>query len=136
MDRTLLTSTAHPHTNLSIPTTLSVANTFIRNRVVFSKLPPLAKAASKLGSIASDPAVSSLIDFLRHRASEGAVNAPIPDQPRWASFLQKSFATLPEETLFPLVDLFRASLVDPRVSGWFAEEKGAPLPTTHYIPEF
>ncbi|KAI5854596.1 PPPDE putative peptidase domain-containing protein [Tricharina praecox] len=119
-----VTYPAHPHTQLSIPTTLSLANTSIRNRVVFSKLPPLEKVASKLGPIAADPAVSSLIDFLRHRASEGAVNAPIPDEPRWSVFLQNSIATLPEDTLFPLVDLLRASLVDPRVSGWFAEEKG------------
>lgn len=91
--------------------------------MIFGKLPPLGKVASKLGPIASDPAVRSLIDFLQHRASEGAINAPIPDEPRWAAFLQDAFAKLPADTLFPLVDLLRASLADPRVSGWFAEEK-------------
>lgn len=91
--------------------------------MVFGKLPPLDKVAGKLGPIASDPAVRSLVDFLRHRASEGAINAPIPDQPRWAAFLQGAFAKLAADALFPLVDLFRASLADPRVSGWFAEEK-------------
>jgi hypothetical protein len=77
--------------------------------------------------VASDPAVQSLLEFLEHREAEGAVNAPIPNEPEWATFMQHAFSTLSADILFPLVDLFRASLADPRVSGWFAEEKGIPI---------
>ncbi|KAA8901707.1 PPPDE putative peptidase domain-containing protein [Sphaerosporella brunnea] len=106
----------HRHTSLSIPTALRLAQQAMANPTVFSKVPPVEKVAEKLGSTASNPAVQSLIEFLRHRAAEGAVNAPIPNEAAWASFLQNAFNTLPSNTLFPLVDLFRASLADPRVS--------------------
>ncbi|KAF8246354.1 DUF862-domain-containing protein [Wilcoxina mikolae CBS 423.85] len=118
-----VTYPSHPHTNLSIPTTLNQAYNASTHPVIFNKVPPLDKVVTKLGPTADDPTVQSLVQFLRHRAAEGAVNAPVPDESKWASFLQNSFSTLPSSTLFPLVDLFRASLADPRVSGWFAEEK-------------
>lgn len=96
--------------------------------MVFAKVPPLDKVAAKLGSHADHPTVKSLMQFLRHsRAATGAAsNAPVPDEPKLASFLQTGFSTLPADTLFPLVDLFRAALADPRVSGWFARETGLP----------
>jgi thiol-disulfide isomerase/thioredoxin len=115
---------AHRHTNLSIPTTLNQAYSTSTHPVVFNKIPPLDKVVTKLGPTADDPNVQSLVQFLRHRAAEGAAYVRIPDESKWASFLQSSFFALPSDTLFPLVDLFRASLADPRVSGWFAEEKG------------
>lgn len=98
--------------------------------MVFAKVPPLDKVAAKLGSHADHPTVKSLIQFLRHpRAAAGAAsNAPVPDEPKLASLLQASFSTLPADTLFPLVDLFRAALADPRVSGWFARETGCSSP--------
>lgn len=114
-----VTYPAHPHTLLSIPTTLRLATRASNNPTTFPKIPPLDKLLPRLGAVAQDPAVASLISFLQHRATR----APIPNEPAWASFLQNALTTLPPATLFPLLDLFRASLSDARISGWFAEEQ-------------
>jgi thiol-disulfide isomerase/thioredoxin len=113
-----------PHRHMKIPIHNVMAETMIasRNPTIFNKVPPIDKVKPRLGPVAEDPNVASLISFLQHRALEGSKNAPVPNEPTWAKFLCTAFTELPVDVLFPLVDLFRASLADSRVSGWFAEE--------------
>ncbi|KAG0641539.1 putative thioredoxin [Tuber brumale] len=110
----------HPHTNVSLRVTLGTS----MNPVTFTKVPPLDKVIEKLGPTGENPVVISIRDFIALRDSQGAIEAPLQQLSDWATFLRESFAGLPAATLFPLADMFRVALSDPRVSGWFAEEKG------------
>ncbi|PUU81465.1 PPPDE putative peptidase domain-domain-containing protein [Tuber borchii] len=110
----------HPHTNVNLRVTLSTS----MSPVTFTKVPPLDKVIEKLGPTGKNPIVTSIKEFIALRDSQGAIEAPLRQLSDWATFLQESFTGLPAATLFPLVDLFRVTLSDPRVSGWFAEEKG------------
>lgn len=92
--------------------------------MTFTKVPPLDKVIAKLGDTGRNPIVTSIRDFITTRDSKGAVEAHLPNLPDVATFLRESFVGLPAERLFPLIDLFRVMLSDPRVSGWFAAEKG------------
>ncbi|KAI5790149.1 PPPDE putative peptidase domain-containing protein [Geopyxis carbonaria] len=114
-----MTYPAHPHTNVNIGTVLRTS----MQPISYGKIPPLDKVSAKLGALAQDPAVVGYMAFLGTLAKEGAANAPVPDLTRWAVFMRECYAKETPAVLFPLVDLFRASLADARVSGWFAEEK-------------
>ncbi|KAG0125849.1 putative thioredoxin [Tuber indicum] len=110
----------HPHTNVDLRVTLGTS----MSPVTFTKVPPLDKVIEKLGPTGKNPVVISIRDFITLRDSQGAIEAPLQQLSDWATFLRESFTGLPTATLFPLADLFRVVLSDPRVSGWFAEEKG------------
>jgi len=90
--------------------------------ITYPKVPPFDKVRAKLGAIANTPAVSSMINFLQQRQSQGAREAPLPDLSVWATYIQESTRSVEREALFPVIDIFRATLVDPRVSGWIAKE--------------
>ena len=109
---------AHPHTLLSLPTLRKPHNT----PVTFAKVPPIDKLIAKMGPLGSDPAVSALQHFVTVRQQSGAVDAPLPALPALSAFVLKTFRTSPPENLFPLIDLFRVALVDPQLSGYFAED--------------
>lgn len=64
----------------------------------------------------------SLKDFVSARNSTYAANAPLPSLPAISTFIQNAVKTMPHADLFPIVDLFRLALVDPRVTGYYAEE--------------
>ena len=108
----------HPHTLLRLPTLQRVHNT----PVTYTKIPPIAKLVAKMGITGSDPAVGALKDFVTTRQQSGAMEAPLPDLPAVTAFISTSFQKCPPESLFPIVDLFRLALVDPRVSGYYAED--------------
>lgn len=110
---------SHPHTNLRLPTLQR------RHRsVTYTKTPPLDKLLAKMGPSGSDPSVKALKDFISHRQSSGAADAPLPDLRSISTFLSHYIKSSAPDSLFPLVDLLRLALVDPRVSGYFAEELG------------
>ena len=109
----------HPHTKLELPTLQRQH----RHPVIFAKVPPLDKLIAKLGSSANDKAVTSLKDFVAARQALGAADAPLPPLPSISSYLENAVKTLPPASLFPLIDLTRLALVDPRVTGYFAEER-------------
>ena len=114
---------AHPHTLLRLPT-LQLPH---KTPVTYTKVPPIDKLINKMGASGSDPAVSSLKEFVTHRQQSGAVDAPLPSLPALSTFILKSFKTLPPENLFPIVDLFRVALVDPRLSGYFAQDRSSTI---------
>lgn len=109
---------AHPHLSRSLPTLLKMS----LRPITYGKVPPLDKVVAKMGDHGKDPAVTSIVSFVRARETGGAIEAPLPDLPSIADFLRKSTTTLPPDLLFTTYDLARLILIDPRVSGFFAEE--------------
>jgi len=114
----------HPHQTLKLPT---FQRTSLRP-VVFSKVPPLEKVIAKMGDAGRLPAVEKAVEFIVHREKDGACEAPLPDLPALSTFLRQSLTSLPTEVLFSAYDLLRLMLVDPRVSGYFADESAHTVP--------
>ncbi|KUJ22072.1 DUF862-domain-containing protein [Mollisia scopiformis] len=110
----------HPHESLLLPN-LRGAST---KPVLFSKMPPLRKLKAKMGPSADDAAISGVMHFIQARANEGAAEAMLPDLDAFSRFLRNASTKLPAEVMFTIVDLLRIALVDPRFSGYYAEEKG------------
>jgi thiol-disulfide isomerase/thioredoxin len=109
----------HLHESLHLPA-LRGANT---RPVLFSKIPPLGKLKAKMGSVGEDAAVTAVMHFVSTRADDGAAEATLPDLDAFSIFLQNASSRLPAEIMFTIVDLMRVALVDPRFSGYYAEEK-------------
>lgn len=109
----------HPHASLRLP---SLQNPEAKP-VLFTKIPPLQKLLAKMGTAADQEAVKALAHFIEARSKEGPANDPLPDMQTLMAFLQTSTSTLPPELMFTVIDLLRCGLVDPRLSGFFAEEK-------------
>ena len=110
----------HPHSQLNLP--------LLQRRhkpIIYSKIPPIEKLLAKLEpSQSSNLSVQSLKSFIEARNnSTTAALATVPDLQAISTFVQSclvsSNVSLPP---FPLVDLLRLSFLDPRVSGFFAEE--------------
>lgn len=114
----LLQMARHPHLSLHLPNLLGVPS----HPVTYSKIPPLDKLIAKMGDAGQDPSVLAIKEFVTVRNSEGAEQAPLPDLRAFGSFVQRCLRDLPEDLTFAVVDLLRVTLVDPRVSGYFAEE--------------
>jgi desumoylating isopeptidase 1 len=109
----------HSHEALSLPALRSV-NT---KPVLFSKIPPLGKLKAKMGPAGDDAAVAAVMHFVSARADDGAAETTLPDLEAFSKFLQNASTRLPAEIMFTIVDLMRVALIDPRFSGWYAEEK-------------
>ncbi|KAF8465240.1 PPPDE putative peptidase domain-containing protein [Kalaharituber pfeilii] len=111
----------HPHTKQNLPITFGTSMLAI----TYAKVPPLDKARKKLGiKVASTPALVSMMEFIQQRQQHGAREAPLPDLAIWARYIQDAAkGGLSNDTLFPVVDIFRAALVDTRVSSWIAAEQ-------------
>lgn len=108
----------HPHKRLKLPTLQRPHG----HPVTFSKFPPLDKLIAKLGPSAKDSDVIALRDFVAARQDSGAAEAPLPPLPSISRYIENAVNTLPLASLFPLIDLLRLALVDPRATGYFAEE--------------
>lgn len=108
----------HPHSQLKLPTLQRLHE----KPVTCAKIPPLEKLVAKLGPLQNDPSVTALKTFITARQSSSPAYSPLPYFPNISLFLLKSIQTLDPASLFPIMDLFRLALVDPRVSGYFAEE--------------
>ena len=109
----------HPHTNLRLPTLQRPHD----KPITYAKVPPLEKLRLKLDNISSNPLVAELISFIETRNTAPAASAPLPDLLSVSSLIRSSLDSIATADLFPLIDLFRLALVDPRVSGYFAEEE-------------
>ena len=109
----------HPHAKLILPTFSSTAS----KPVTYAKVPPLDKLLAKMGDqLARSTAVADLKAFIEQRDAKGASEAVLPDLAILSQFLRDQTPN-PQDSLFAVVDLLRCVLVDPRVSGYFAEEK-------------
>ena len=109
----------HPHEGLYLP---SFADPSTKPSL-YGKVAPLPKLMAKMGDTAKDPVVQGLTNFLETRSNAGPAEAVLPDMAQVASFMQRSLKQLPVELVFTIVDLLRCCVVDPRVSGYFAEER-------------
>jgi thiol-disulfide isomerase/thioredoxin len=122
----------HAHESMQLTTLRSSTKP-----VLYGKVPPIEKLLSKMGPVASSPAVLGVKDFVAARSADGSAEAALPDLDAFSWFLRDAVRQLPPETLFPVVDLLRAAMVDSRFSGYYAEEKDhktiAPLIT--YVNE-
>ncbi|OTA67922.1 kinesin-domain-containing protein [Hypoxylon sp. EC38] len=110
----------HPHRLLKTRNFASVE----LKPMLYEKIPPFHKLLDKLGPTADEPSVQGVKQFIELRSKEGPAEAPLPDLQAFSNFLRSSVNNLPREVLFAAVDLFRCALVDPRLSGYFAEEQG------------
>lgn len=108
----------HPHSQLKLQTLQRLHE----KPVTCAKIPPLEKLIAKLGPLQNDPSVTALKTFITARQSSNAADSPLPSLPKISSFLLYCIQTLDPASLFPIIDLFRLALVDPRISGYFAEE--------------
>jgi len=114
----------HPHQNLRLPSLQRP----ISNFVMYKKVPPLDKLLQKLPTDFKEiQSIAPVIEFvkLRHTASNGnapAADTRVPDLHAFAATLQSTYPTLPSDSHFAVVDLIRLLFLDPRVSGYFAEE--------------
>lgn len=109
----------HPHASLRLP---SLQNPEAKP-VLFAKIPPLQKLLAKMGTAADHEAVKALSHFIEARSKQGPANDPLPNMPALTTFLRDSTSALPPELTFTVFDLLRCGLVDPRFSGFLAEEK-------------
>lgn len=109
----------HPHASLRLP---SLQNPEAKP-VLFTKVPPLQKLLAKMGNAADHEAVKALSHFIEARSKEGPANDPLPDMHALTAFLQTSTSTMPPALMFTVIDLLRCGLVDPRLSGFLAEER-------------
>jgi desumoylating isopeptidase 1 len=107
----------HPHTTLNVPT-LQYGS---MKPVTYSKVPPLDKLMSKLGEAGGDPGLTALKTFIEIRNGDPR-EARLPDLPAISKTFQQTVFALPIEVRFAAIDLLRCAMVDPRVSGFFAEE--------------
>ncbi|KAG4439831.1 hypothetical protein IFR05_004680 [Cadophora sp. M221] len=110
---------SHPHESLS----LSALRSASTKPVLFTKLPPLEKLKAKMGPSAQDPGIAGVLHFVAARADDGAAEVTLPDLDAFSLSLRTASSTLPPEIMFTIVDLVRVALVDPRFSGYYAEEK-------------
>ncbi|KAF7875109.1 hypothetical protein EAF04_002281 [Stromatinia cepivora] len=90
--------------------------------VIYTKVPPLEKLKAKMGPAADIPAVKGVLHFVSEGQSKPAAETHLPDLDAFSWFLREAPSKLPTEIMFTIVDLLRCALVDPRLSGYYAEE--------------
>jgi hypothetical protein len=90
--------------------------------ILYSRSPPLEKLKAKMGPSAQESAISGVLHFVSTRNEEGAAEVTLPDLESFNRFLETAPSNLPPEIMFPIIDLLRLALVDPRFSGFYAEE--------------
>ena len=111
----------HPHSQLKVPS-FHMAG---QKPVIYAKVPPLDKLIAKMGpELAAHSEVIALKSYLESRERSGLQDALLPSMATLSSFMQQTVTGASPETPFAVVDLFRCALSDPRISGYYAEEKG------------
>ncbi|KXJ93077.1 thioredoxin [Microdochium bolleyi] len=109
----------HPHESLNLP---SFSSGSVKPQL-YTKVPPLSKLLGKLGPAAEDAAVQGVKHFIEARSADGPADATLPDMPAFSRTMQSAASgSVARDLLFTVVDLFRCALIDPRFSGYFAEE--------------
>ena len=108
----------HPHTQLQVPTLQHGSPT----PVTYTKVPPLDKLMAKLGFMVTNTSILGLKTFIQDR-SVNPREAPLPNLTAISDTFRTKVLALPLEVRFAAVDLLRCGIADPRVSGFFAEER-------------
>lgn len=108
----------HPHTQLRLPS----LQRKITSYVTYTKIPPLDKLKHKIGEHGNDPTIQSVVEFAKSRGLSAPAETPIPNLDALAAFIQSAFPVMPIDIRFALVDLVRLAFLDPRISGFFAQE--------------
>jgi desumoylating isopeptidase 1 len=108
----------HPHRALRLPTLQRRITTY----VTYTKMPPLDKLQQKIGTYGADPTMESLVEFVKARNLTTPAEAAVPNLSSVAARLQLVYQEMPLDLHFAVVDLVRVAFLDPRVSGFFAEE--------------
>ncbi|CAG8925596.1 unnamed protein product [Penicillium salamii] len=114
---------AHPHRQLRLPS----LQREITNFVTYKKSPPLDKLLQKLPvAFKEGSGVAEVIEFVRLQSSgnTSAADIRVPNLHTFATTLNSVYSILPGDSHFAVVDLIRLLLLDPRASGYFAEEVG------------
>ncbi|KAK4504773.1 hypothetical protein PRZ48_002735 [Zasmidium cellare] len=111
----------HRHLTLKVPT-LQFGS---MRPITYAKVPPLDKLMTKLGDAATRPEFAELRTFVEKR-SVSPKDATVPDLHKISETFKSVVFALPVEVRFAAVDLLRCAMIDPRVSGYFAEEKRNP----------
>lgn len=109
----------HPHTALRLPSLQRP----VTNYVLYTRIPPMEKLLQKIDSYQNDPTITGLVEFIKTRSTAPA-DAAVPNLAFLAQFIQSTLPSTPKENVFAFIDLIRLAFVDPRVSGFFAEESG------------
>ena len=108
----------HPHSLLKTPT-LQFGSL---KPVTYTKIPPLDKLMTKLGSAAKDRDLADLRAFIEKRNVDPK-EAALPNLQSIGTAFRTKILALPADVRFAAVDLLRCAMVDVRVSGYFAEEQ-------------
>jgi thiol-disulfide isomerase/thioredoxin len=107
----------HPHSMLKIPA-LQYGS---MKPITYAKVPPLDKLMAKLGAHSNAEELVSLRRFIETREANPQ-DATLPKLREAGRAFQTKVLNLPLEIRFAAVDLLRCAMLDPRVSGYFAEE--------------
>lgn len=114
-----MASPRHLHENLRLPT---FANPAVPPSL-YTKTPPIQKLVAKMDvAVTGSPQTQALIRFIETRATNIS-EAVLPGLQDLGTFLVSCADSIDPAAIFGLVDLFRCALVDPRISGFFAEEQ-------------
>ncbi|RMY67106.1 hypothetical protein D0863_08000 [Hortaea werneckii] len=107
----------HPHAQLRLPT-LQYGSL---KPVSYGKVPPLEKLMTKLSDASNDEALSALRTFVQKRSIDPR-EAALPNLETIGHTFRTRVLALPLSVRFAAIDLLRSAMVDPRISGFFAEE--------------
>lgn len=111
---------SHPQASLKLP----LLSKRIPEPILATTSPPLDKLFSRIASASPDTDVQPIKDLASHvqqRSVQGSANAPLPDMSKVSVWATEHFAEF-ASAQFALVDLFRVSALDPRVSAYLATD--------------
>lgn len=109
----------HRHASIKLPTFQRI----IGKPIMYTRTPPLDKLLAKIGpKFSQDQSVQDLLAYIKTRDEKGMAEAAMPNLHAFSDHLSSSFASLPPDTHFAVIDLVRVAAVDPRVSSFFAAE--------------
>ncbi|EMC98053.1 hypothetical protein BAUCODRAFT_411584 [Baudoinia panamericana UAMH 10762] len=110
----------HPHSHLKVPT-LQFGSL---KSVTYGKVPPMDKLMVKLGDAAKYPEIVALRSFVERRTADPR-EATLPNLQSTSQTFATKVLSLPVEVRFAAVDLLRCAMIDPRVTGFLAEDHGS-----------
>jgi hypothetical protein len=123
----LSTLPPHPHSQLKLPTLQSCS----LRPYTYTKTPPLDKLTAKLGPAAHNAPIAALHTFIsaRNANSQTVQEVALPSSlPSLAGAYASETLSLPLETRFAAIDLLRIAMIDPRISGFLAEQSPSTIP--------